>query len=235
MVGGGGVFGGLSMCFEHFLWCVRVLARWPSGLRRYVQVVVFSGGVGSNPTLVIPLCSHPNLPLEEFVLCVLFLFLCKGGWARVHMLVERTTQAITPQAPVAQWLRRQTSNLKVAGSTPVGSVLLFFHTLVLCLGSVLQQHTPNPFVCKVSEFVTHPHSHLLWTPLHIQSVWVFVLLFFGLCASCCPHLTMDEPLDGRLAQMVERSLSMREVLGSMPKSSTVFYFYCLLRCFGVLS
>lgn len=134
------------------------MARWPSGLRRYVQVVVFSGGVGSNPTLVIPLCSHPNLPLEEFVLCVLFLFLCKGGWARVHMLVERTTQAITPQAPVAQWLRRQTSNLKVAGSTPVGSVLLFFHTLVLCLGSVLQQHTPNPFVCKVSEFVTHPHT-----------------------------------------------------------------------------
>ena len=44
-----------------------------------------------------------------------------------------------------------------------------------------------------------------------------------------PHRnpTMSKTRSGRVAQLVERSLSMRKVLGSIPSSSILFAFYFL--------
>ncbi len=45
---------------------------------------------------------------------------------------------------------------------------------------------------------------------------------------------VDSPVYGGLAQMVERSLSMREVPGSIPGISSFFYFYCNRKITRVL-
>ena len=46
----------LQRQFYNYEYAVQSSTTWPSGLRRYVQVVFFVG-VGSNPTVVITFCS----------------------------------------------------------------------------------------------------------------------------------------------------------------------------------